>query len=115
VHGRDILLILLFLAVVPGPVIWRLARRVPTHDLKAIHGYLSARSQTVERVRPLVIGGPWKLQFPPYQYGRPYRVVGREPDGSRWVHIVALVAEKTTGAPALRERVDGIWRPPAGI
>jgi hypothetical protein len=108
---------LALLAVVASVMVGRVALRVlgpiPPSDISAIRAHLAVNAQELERLEPLVFGGPWRTTFNGgrRQGGRPYRVTAREADGSRWVHVLAIDGVDQGGAPRVRERVNGAWRP----
>lgn len=92
-------------------LLWRRFGPLPSTDVEAIDGWLSVNSQKSVRIQPLLFGGPWRVGRVgiPSQIGHPYRVWAREPDGSQWVHVIAIDGRTAAGQPHVRERVNGAW------
>ena len=101
--------------VVLGPMVRRMLVRIPPADIRILEHFLAVRNQELAELYRLWFGGPWAIRRRyPGQVGRPYLVVGREADGSRWTHKVAFDGVDAVGEPALKEHVDGSWRPVLG-
>ena len=116
-HGSgalfDLILLVLLVGVTFGPVAHRLLAPIPDADVEAIRDYLERHGQQLVKVERRAFGGPWRHNFGslPYQGGRPYRALAREPDGREWTHVVAVDGRTRVGAPRVKERVGGGWTP----
>lgn len=109
---RELFVYVLLAAVTVGPLLFRKLTPVPPKDMQAIEVFLANRGQTFVSLRRPWFGGPWRTRTRiPMQVGRPYRILAREPDGSQWRHTIAFDGFDGIGGPALKERVDGDWRP----
>ena len=112
---RWILLSALAASIWGGPIFLRMVGPIPSADRKDIEDFLSARGQTLVSLRRLLFGGPWRSTGRiPYQCGRPYRVMGREADGSLWAHTVATGVPSAPVGSRLSERIQETWRPVLG-
>lgn len=107
----DWILLVSALAVTLGPIAHRLFWPIPETDLSAVKAYLADHAEELVRLEPKVFGGPWHRNFGglPFQGGRPYRAVVREPDGRQNVHVVAVDGLRRGGEPRVKELIDGVW------
>jgi len=106
-------LIIVGLVAVFAPMAYRMIAPIPPRDVAAIESFLKVRGQRMVALRRMWVGGPgedYAGRRRRLQTGRPYRVLCEETDGSRWTHVVAVVGRDASGDPALKERVDGVWR-----
>jgi hypothetical protein len=109
----DLVLLVALLAVTFMPVAHRMLAPIPPADVEAIEAYLAEHGQKLVKVERRAFGGPWHRNFGslPYQGGRPYRALAREPDGREWVHFVAVDGRNRVGRPRVKERIGGGWTP----
>lgn len=114
-HG-PVFMALLLAGLLLGPLLFRMASPIPPKDIAGIEAFLADRSQSLVRVQRKWFGGPWSTtsRLLPNQTGRPYRIVGREADGSLWIHIVAFDGFDSVGAPSLKHWIGGGWNPTHG-
>ena len=92
-------------------VAWRFWRSIPEADVAAIRNFLAHRGQSVLDAKRMILGGPPDGHFVFRQVGRPYIVLALDPDGSRYVHRLALKGRVEQGDFTLLQKPHGFWKP----
>jgi hypothetical protein len=113
-NGGQAFLLLSIAALCFGPMLLRLSSPASKADQDTIALFLKNRDQTLLSLRKTWIGGPakWGGRSVYTQYGRPYRLFVRGPDGSRWVHKVVVLDEiDGLGAHKMMQRLHDSWVP----
>ena len=92
-----------------GPMLFRMFMPVPPADQVAIELFLKNRSETLNSLKKMWVGGPVRTGSRwPYQSGRPYIVVADGSDAVQYTHGLA-VEDNAVGGIALKQRQGGAW------